>query len=64
MKRVYVLMKHPPYTYNSKLHIAAGEIVGIWTERTEPDRIAAEKNSRNTCFLYSVQAKQVKEPKQ
>lgn len=64
MKRVYVLMKHAPHPYNYKQHLAAGEIVGIWTYRDMPDRIAADKNSRQTPYLYAVHAKQVKEPQQ
>lgn len=60
---VYLLMKHPPYPYNAARHLKAGEIVGIYRERAEPDRIAAEKNARRPSYLWSVHTKRIKEIK-
>ena len=60
MKHVFLLMKHPPYPYNASDHLKAGECQGVYTERAEPDRIAAEKNARNPSYLWAVHKKQVK----
>lgn len=58
---VYLLMKHPPYPYNASIHLEAGEVMGVYRDRAEPDRIAAEKNNGRTSFLWSVRAKRIKE---
>ena len=59
--KVYLLMKHPPYIYDSSLHLKAGEVQRVYADRAEPDKIAAEKNSRSPSYLWTVQAKQLKE---
>lgn len=58
--RVYLLMKHPPYPYNAQEHLKAGEVQGVYFDRAEPDRIAAEKNSRRPNYLWSVHRKEAK----
>lgn len=58
--RVFVLMKHPPYPYNRDIHLEAGEIHGVFLDRKEPDRIAAEKNARRPMYFWKVHAKRVK----
>ncbi len=60
MSKVFILLKHPPYLYNASLHEGAGEIVGVYADRSEPDRIAAEKNARRSRYLYRVHVKRIK----
>lgn len=60
MSRVYLLMKHPPYPYNANAHLKAGEVMGVYADRAEPARIAAEKNARHASYLWAVHAKNVK----
>lgn len=59
-RRVFVLMKHPPYPYNREIHLEAGEIHGVYLDRNEPDRIASEKNARQSMYFWKVHAKRVK----
>lgn len=60
MGHVYLLIKHPPYPYNANFHIKAGEVVGVYMNRAEPDRIAKEKNARRPVYLWKVHRKQAK----
>lgn len=60
MRTVYILAKHPPYPYNAEHHLRAGELVGVYEDRGEPDRIAAEKNARRPKYLWLVHRKRVK----
>jgi len=62
MSYVYLLLKHPPYPYNAKHHLKAGEVVGVYLSREEPARIAAEKNARRPHYLWAVHRKSVKPP--
>lgn len=61
MTRVFLLMKHPPYPYNRSHHLKAGEVVGVYADRTEPARIADEKNARRPNYLWAVHAKNIKD---
>lgn len=60
MLTVYLLLRHPPSPFNHKLHIAAAEVIDVYFDRSEPDRIAEEKNKAKTSFLWSVKAKRAK----
>lgn len=66
MKTVYLLLKHPPYPYNAigssdqYLYIRAGEVHGVFEDKREADKLAAEKNARKPHGLYAVHAKRVK----
>lgn len=63
--KVYLLLKHPTYPYNRAEFIRAGEVMGVYGERTEPARIASEKNAnKQRLYFWTVQAKRVKEPQQ
>ncbi len=57
---VYLLMKHPTHPYNAQHHLKAGECLGVYADKAEPQKIADEKNSRRPSYLYSVQRKIVK----
>ena len=58
--KVFVLMRHPPYLYNQKIFIKEGKIEGLYADRAEPDRIAAEKNATSTRYRWTVEAKMLK----
>ena len=60
MRTVYLLCRHPPHPYNASAHLKAGEVVRVYEDRAEPDRIAAEKNARRPSHLWAVHRKQVK----
>lgn len=60
MKTVYLLLKNPPYPYNANLYIRAGEVHGVFEDKREADKLAAEKNARKPHGLYAVHAKRVK----
>jgi hypothetical protein len=60
MRTVYLLLKHPRYPYNAQDHLRAGEVMGVYENRVEPDRIAAEKNARRPSYLWVVYRKRVK----
>ena len=57
---VYLLMRHSPCPYNAQHHLKAGECLGVYADKAEPQKIADEKNSRRPSYLYSVQRKIVK----
>lgn len=57
---VYLLMKHPPYPYNAGFFLDAGECLGVYADKAEPQKIADEKNSRRPRYLYRVHRKTVK----
>ena len=58
--KVYLLMKHPRHPFDRQDHINAGEVYRVYSDRSEPDRIAAEKNARRPMYLWRVHGKEVK----
>lgn len=58
---VYLLTKHPSHPYSRNVHMKAGEVIGVYANRDEPDRIAKEKNDRKPLYLWLVQRKKVKQ---
>lgn len=59
MSTVYLLMRHPQHPF-SEGHLKAGECVSVFANKTEAERIAAEKNARKPYYLWTVQAKRMK----
>jgi hypothetical protein len=59
--RVFLLMKHPPRPSNSLGVPKVGEVLGAYLDRSIPDRLAEEKNTRQSYYTYAVHTKQVKE---
>ena len=62
MSTVYVLLKHPPLPYvRHQGYMVAGEIVGVYSSKDEPQKLAEAKNARTgRIYHYSVKRVNVK----